>query len=186
MSKKYENCVACGGFKERREIVCPNCGHVNWIRLLTLAVIGVLLIAGAAAIARWLPSSFTWILVQIALYSTAGFTLLACVVHLLKAVKHRIGAWLYLIIAVLLALGVGIQIGLRFLADRSTYEQAHANYMKVDCAAALPLYDQGYTSIGCQPCTSLPADPANLRSGRWGGAKLECGMHTFPTPRSAR
>lgn len=43
----------------------------------------------------------------------------------------------------------------------------------------LPQYDQGYSSIGCQPCTALPSDPANPRSGRWGGRKLECGIHTF-------
>lgn len=41
----------------------------------------------------------------------------------------------------------------------------------------LPLYDSGYTSIGCQPCTALPADAANARSGRWAGRKLECGIH---------
>jgi phosphoadenosine phosphosulfate reductase len=41
----------------------------------------------------------------------------------------------------------------------------------------LPLYDAGYTSIGCQPCTALPADPVNARSGRWAGRKLECGIH---------
>jgi len=41
----------------------------------------------------------------------------------------------------------------------------------------LPLYDQGYTSIGCEPCTSLPLDPNNPRSGRWQGQKLECGIH---------
>lgn len=45
--------------------------------------------------------------------------------------------------------------------------------------AYLPLYDAGYPSIGCEPCTALPADPANTRSGRWGGRKLECGIHTF-------
>lgn len=39
------------------------------------------------------------------------------------------------------------------------------------------LYDQGYTSIGCEPCTALPGDPANPRSGRWAGRKLECGIH---------
>ena len=40
------------------------------------------------------------------------------------------------------------------------------------------LYDAGYTSIGCQPCTALPMDPGNARSGRWAGArKLECGIH---------
>jgi phosphoadenosine phosphosulfate reductase len=43
----------------------------------------------------------------------------------------------------------------------------------------LPQYDQGYLSIGCQPCTAIPDDPANPRSGRWGGTKLECGIHTF-------
>lgn len=41
----------------------------------------------------------------------------------------------------------------------------------------LSLYDQGYTSIGCQPCTLLPIDPENARSGRWSGRKLECGIH---------
>lgn len=41
----------------------------------------------------------------------------------------------------------------------------------------LPLYEQGYTSIGCEPCTALPMDPENLRSGRWAGRKLECGIH---------
>ena len=45
----------------------------------------------------------------------------------------------------------------------------------------LPQYDQGYLSIGCQPCTALPSDPNNPRSGRWGGTKLECGIHTFST-----
>jgi len=44
--------------------------------------------------------------------------------------------------------------------------------------AYLPLYDAGYRSIGCEPCTSVPLDGADPRSGRWGGAKLECGIHT--------
>lgn len=43
----------------------------------------------------------------------------------------------------------------------------------------LPQYGQGYASIGCQPCTAIPDDPANPRSGRWSGKKLECGIHTF-------
>ena len=42
---------------------------------------------------------------------------------------------------------------------------------------ALALYDKGYTSIGCEPCTELPFDPENARSGRWHGKKLECGIH---------
>jgi phosphoadenosine phosphosulfate reductase len=41
----------------------------------------------------------------------------------------------------------------------------------------LPLYDKGYSSIGCEPCTSLPLDPDDPRSGRWGGRKQECGIH---------
>ena len=41
----------------------------------------------------------------------------------------------------------------------------------------LPLYEQGYTSIGCAPCTSLPFDSNDPRSGRWSGRKLECGIH---------
>ena len=41
----------------------------------------------------------------------------------------------------------------------------------------LPLYDVGYTSVGCEPCTEPPPDPSNPRSGRWQGQKLECGIH---------
>jgi phosphoadenosine phosphosulfate reductase len=43
----------------------------------------------------------------------------------------------------------------------------------------LPQYDQGYLSIGCEPCTAIPARGADPRSGRWSGKKLECGIHTF-------
>jgi phosphoadenosine phosphosulfate reductase len=41
----------------------------------------------------------------------------------------------------------------------------------------LSLYDSGYSSIGCEPCTSLPLDPNDPRSGRWSGRKVECGIH---------
>ena len=51
-------------------------------------------------------------------------------------------------------------------------------YLKEHRIPALPLYDLGYTSIGCEPCTQPPIDPDNPRSGRWGGHnKLECGIH---------
>ncbi|HEY6251919.1 MAG TPA: phosphoadenylyl-sulfate reductase [Candidatus Angelobacter sp.] len=43
----------------------------------------------------------------------------------------------------------------------------------------LPLYSQGYPSIGCEPCTALPTNVNEPRSGRWAGLKLECGIHTF-------
>jgi len=46
----------------------------------------------------------------------------------------------------------------------------------------LPLYELGYSSIGCEPCTSLPLDPNNPRSGRWAGHKVECGIHIGAAP----
>jgi phosphoadenosine phosphosulfate reductase len=51
------------------------------------------------------------------------------------------------------------------------------SYLKEHNIPVLPLYEHGYTSIGCEPCTSLPVDPDNPRSGRWAGRKLECGIH---------
>ncbi len=43
-----------------------------------------------------------------------------------------------------------------------------------------PLYDQGYSSIGCQPCTRPVKEGEDSRSGRWWwetNAPKECGMH---------
>ncbi len=54
-------------------------------------------------------------------------------------------------------------------------------YAKDHDIPLLPLYELGYTSIGCEPCTSLPLDPNDPRSGRWQGQKLECGIHIQPT-----
>lgn len=56
--------------------------------------------------------------------------------------------------------------------DRDVWSFARTNDLPL-----LSLYQAGYTSIGCQPCTALPADPGNARSGRWAGKKLECGIH---------
>lgn len=50
-------------------------------------------------------------------------------------------------------------------------------YAKNHDIPLLSLYELGYTSIGCEPCTSVPFDPSNPRSGRWQGQKLECGIH---------
>jgi phosphoadenosine phosphosulfate reductase len=50
-------------------------------------------------------------------------------------------------------------------------------FAKEQSIPLLPLYEKGYTSIGCEPCTALPSDPENHRSGRWAGRKLECGIH---------
>lgn len=39
------------------------------------------------------------------------------------------------------------------------------------------LHDQGYSSIGCAPCTQ----PGSGREGRWAGSdKTECGLHVVP------
>ena len=46
----------------------------------------------------------------------------------------------------------------------------------------LPLYERGYSSIGCEPCTTLPLDPSDPRSGRWAGRKVECGIHIEAAP----
>ena len=41
-----------------------------------------------------------------------------------------------------------------------------------------PLVDEGYPSIGCEPCTARVEAGADPRSGRWAGrAKTECGIH---------
>ena len=43
-----------------------------------------------------------------------------------------------------------------------------------------PLWEKGYTSIGCAPCTRKPLLGQGLRSGRWSGLqKTECGIHTL-------
>jgi len=42
------------------------------------------------------------------------------------------------------------------------------------------LHDQGYPSIGCQPCTSAVRPGEDPREGRWRGtAKKECGLHVI-------
>ncbi len=42
-----------------------------------------------------------------------------------------------------------------------------------------PLHDQGFTSIGCWPCTRSVLPGEDERAGRWSGfAKTECGLHS--------
>jgi len=46
-----------------------------------------------------------------------------------------------------------------------------------------PLEEQGYLSIGCEPCTSKVMPGEDPRAGRWRGwDKVECGIHTASTP----
>ncbi|MGB0630036.1 MAG: phosphoadenylyl-sulfate reductase [Alphaproteobacteria bacterium] len=45
-----------------------------------------------------------------------------------------------------------------------------------------PLIADGYTSIGCMPCTAPPGDSDDYRDGRWAGqSKTECGIHIAHT-----
>jgi phosphoadenosine phosphosulfate reductase len=54
------------------------------------------------------------------------------------------------------------------------------DYLKQHRIPYNPLHDQGYGSIGCQPCTRRAAAGENERAGRWTGfKKSECGLHTF-------
>lgn len=51
-------------------------------------------------------------------------------------------------------------------------------YIKEHDVPYNPLYDLGYSSIGCRPCTSLVQIGETDRAGRWRGfAKTECGLH---------
>ncbi len=54
------------------------------------------------------------------------------------------------------------------------------DYLRVYKVPVHPLYQQGYTSIGCAPCTRRTAPGEDLRAGRWWwetNAPKECGMH---------
>jgi phosphoadenosine phosphosulfate reductase len=43
-----------------------------------------------------------------------------------------------------------------------------------------PLHDEGYPSIGCQPCTRAVQPGEDDRAGRWAGkVKKECGLHVI-------
>ena len=57
-------------------------------------------------------------------------------------------------------------------------DQQVADYIENNNVIVNPLLLDGFTSIGCQPCTQRPSDPTDQRSGRWSGqSKTECGLH---------
>jgi phosphoadenosine phosphosulfate reductase len=65
------------------------------------------------------------------------------------------------------------------LADWSR-EQVWA-YVRTHRLPVHPLYEQGYTSIGCAPCSRPTRPGEDERAGRWwweGGQERECGLHT--------
>jgi phosphoadenosine phosphosulfate reductase len=52
------------------------------------------------------------------------------------------------------------------------------SYIKDHHVPYNPLHDQGYPSIGCIPCTSIPGDGEDARAGRWAGTdRTECGIN---------
>ena len=52
-------------------------------------------------------------------------------------------------------------------------------YMTDHHLPAHPLYERGYRSIGCAPCTIAIGVNDDERAGRWAGrGKTECGLHT--------
>jgi len=57
------------------------------------------------------------------------------------------------------------------------------NYIKSRSIPYNALYDKGFRSIGCEPCTRAINKDENIRSGRWwweDKSKKECGLHSKP------
>lgn len=51
-----------------------------------------------------------------------------------------------------------------------------------------PMHDQGYPSIGCDPCTRAIRPSEDLRAGRWWWEQrhsVECGLHASPLSQSS-
>jgi phosphoadenosine phosphosulfate reductase len=56
-------------------------------------------------------------------------------------------------------------------------DEAVARYIEINSLLINPLLEDGYTSIGCEPCTAK-ASKNDPRAGRWAGfAKTECGIN---------
>lgn len=52
-------------------------------------------------------------------------------------------------------------------------------YMREHDLPEHPLFEKGYRSIGCKPCTRAVLEGEDERAGRWDGkTKTECGLHT--------
>ncbi len=60
------------------------------------------------------------------------------------------------------------------------WTQAHVDaYIAEHQVPVNPLFELGYGSIGCAPCTRPVAPGEDPRAGRWAGStKSECGLHT--------
>ena len=59
-------------------------------------------------------------------------------------------------------------------------EQDVKEYVRANAIPYNKLHDQGFPSIGCQPCTRAVRDGEDVRAGRWWWEdpdKRECGLH---------
>lgn len=59
-------------------------------------------------------------------------------------------------------------------------EQDVKKYVRANAIPYNKLHDQGFPSIGCQPCTRAVRDGEDVRAGRWWWEdpdKRECGLH---------
>ena len=60
-------------------------------------------------------------------------------------------------------------------------------YMQKHGIPEHPLFDKGYASIGCAPCTRPILAGEDERAGRWAGTgKTECGIHTLLQPEAEK
>ena len=62
------------------------------------------------------------------------------------------------------------------------HEREVWQYLALHGVKVNPLYEPGYRSLGCAPCTSISTGP-DERAGRWLGTSKcggECGIHTRP------
>ena len=52
------------------------------------------------------------------------------------------------------------------------------DYLKLEKLPFHPLFEKGFQSIGCKPCTQKTINQNDQRSGRWvGSTQTECGLH---------
>lgn len=74
--------------------------------------------------------------------------------------------------------------GIAKIAPLATWTKTQVwDYIREHALPYHQLYDRGYTSIGCEPCTRATTEGEDERAGRWwweeGGVK-ECGLHWKP------
>ena len=67
----------------------------------------------------------------------------------------------------------------KFYPLLQTTEEEVWSYLKANNVPFNPLYNQGFKSIGCKPCTRAVEVGEDARAGRWWweNGKKECGLH---------